>query len=170
VFVLLINSSVNGDGSDTNAIGLRLEPFGGKAPYATLSGAVVFGEYRGLEAVGESGLKASGSTFISVTNIPVELREQGGNVPNAQFSSSAFTRLEAAASPAFLLSGSNAATLSIVNSRIEAPGHSECFGLSGLSSANIHMANSVLSTNLGTNVTILSPSATLNGVGNVVIP
>ena len=163
VRIFLVNSSVNGDGSDTNAVGLQLEPSGGSAPYAMLSGAVVFGEYRGLEAVGGSRLKASGSTFVSVTNIPVELREQDGQ-PNAQFSSSVFTRMKDAAKPAVLLSGSSSAIPLIANCQIEAPGHTVCFEPSG---TTILMLNSILSTNAG--VTLAAPANALTN-GNYILP
>jgi len=165
VFVLLFNSSVNGDGSGTNAVGLRLEADGSSAPYAMLSGAVVFGEHRGLEAVGGSGLKAAGSTFISITNIPAELREQDGQ-PNAQFTSSVFMRLDNAAKPAVLLSGSNPAIPLIANCQIEAPGHNACFGPSG---ATILMLNSVLSTNVGSGITLAAPASVLTN-GNYILP
>ncbi len=164
VRVLLVNSSVNGDGSGTNAVGLRLEADGSSAPYAMLSGAVVFGEHRGLEAVGGSGLKASGSTFVSSAGIPVELREQGGNQPNAQFTSSVFMRLNDAAKPAVLLSGSSPAIPLLANCQIEAPGHDVCFEPDG---ATILMLNSVLSTNAG--VTLASPGSSLTN-GNYILP
>ena len=94
----------------------------------------------------------------------MELREQGGGQPSAQFTSSVFMRLDNAAKPAVLLSGSNSATPLLANCQIEAPGHNVCFEPPG---ATILMLNSVLSTNAG--VTLASPANALTN-GNYILP
>lgn len=162
------NSELNGEGLDSAlAAGLRLEPAADAAPWAVLIGCSVFGEGRGVLAMGECSLRAATTVFVSEGNIPAELRTLASGSPLAQFHASMFMRLNAAAQPAILLSGTTAPSPLLANCQIEATGHTSCFGFDGPTSAIIKMFNSELNTEIGAGVSVAPPTADL-GNGNYI--
>ena len=97
VRLFIRNSELNGEGLDPAlAAGLRLEPAADEAPWAVLIGSCVFGQGRGVLAMGNCSFRAAATVFVSERDIPVELRTLASGSPVAQFHASTLMRLDAA--------------------------------------------------------------------------
>ena len=168
VRLFIRNSELNGEGLDPAlAAGLRLEPAADEAPWAVLIGSCVFGQGRGVLAMGNCSFRAAATVFVSERDIPVELRTLASGSPVAQFHASTLMRLDAASQPAVLLSGATAPSPFFANCQIEAIGYTHCFGFDGPASATIRMFNTELNTAIGAGVTVAAPTTDL-GNGNYI--